>query len=88
MNAKTFEFEGKKLKLHFLTVVGSTLHQLNLDNSDVDVKGVFVWEREALSGLDLPQDTLEYKNTSKESWKAILEQVNKEFDFEQNYLKL
>jgi len=57
----TLTVNNKKLTLHFLTVVGSILHNLNGANSDVDVKGVFTWDNKELLGLNEPPDTLDKK---------------------------
>jgi len=80
MNSKRFEYACMGFTVHMLTVVGSTLHNLKLDGSDVDMKGVFVWDKEVLFGLDKPQDTLEYKNTDEKEWSKLVKELNKSFN--------
>lgn len=70
---------GKSLTLHYLTIVGSTLHQLNTEQSDVDVKGVFTWEQNVINGLITPQDTLDKKNMSKEDRTELMQQLSDNF---------
>ena len=79
-NAKTFTLGDKKLHLLFLTKVGSTLHKLNLSNSDLDLKGVFLWDKDLTLGLNPPQDTLDSKNTNRFQWANLMEQLNQEFN--------
>lgn len=81
-NAKTFALGTKKLHLVFLTTVGSRLHKLNLHNSDVDLKGVFVWDRTAMAGLKTMNDTLDCKNTDANEWADLMTQLNNEFGLE------
>ena len=73
---------GKCLTLHFLCVVGSNLHRLNGEDSDVDVKGVFTWEQDVVNGLNRPEEQLDNKNMRKEDRKELMEQLNKLFDRE------
>ncbi len=87
MKPKTFTFGEQKLHLHFLTVVGSTLHQLTMQNSDIDVKGVFVWDEVVSAGLKTPKDNLDKNSTrqkveegEKSDWQLLIEQLNNEFD--------
>jgi len=59
-NSKPLKFKlsnGYTVYLHYLTVVGSTLHGLNTSsNGDFDLKGVFSYETDLLLGLnDLPE---------------------------------
>jgi len=79
-NAKQFTLGSKKLHLVFLTTVGSQLHKLNLSNSDLDLKGVFVWDRTATAGLETMNDSLDLKNTEKEEWADLMSQLNSEFN--------
>jgi predicted nucleotidyltransferase len=79
-NTKTFTLGNKKLHLVFLTTVGSTLHQLNLSNSDLDLKGVFVWDKTATSGLETMPDSLDFKRTLKDEWADLMSQLNDEFN--------
>jgi len=81
-NAKTFTLGTKKLHLVFLTTVGSGLHQLTLSNSDVDLKGVFVWDRTATAGLETMNDHLDCKNTEPAEWADLMQQLNVEFNLE------
>jgi predicted nucleotidyltransferase len=75
----TFTVNNKKLTLHFLTVVGSTLHNLNGLNSDVDVKGVFTWDNEELLGLNEPADTLDKKNMSENDRFELMSELEVRF---------
>ena len=75
----TFTVNNKKLTLHFLTVVGSTLHNLNGLNSDVDVKGVFTWDNEELLGLNEPADTLDKKNMSENDRFELMSELEGRF---------
>ena len=70
---------GKNLTLHYLTVVGSTLHKLNGENSDLDCKGVFTWEQDVVNGLVVPPDTLDNKNMSKEDRAELMKQLSDNF---------
>lgn len=70
---------GKNLTLHYLTVVGSTLHKLNGKGSDLDVKGVFTWEQDVVNGLVTPPDTLDNKNMSKEDRAELMKQLSDNF---------
>ena len=76
------EVNGKGLTLHFLTVVGSTLHNLNNSNSDRDVKGVFTWDQEVTNGMVVPAEQLDNKNMRKEDRAELMAQLNKLFDTE------
>lgn len=76
MNAKTFTLGNKKLHLLFLTTVGSQLHNLNLSHSDVDLKGVFVWDLTSSCSLDTLSDTVEFKNTDLDEWTDFVNQLN------------
>jgi len=73
------EVNGKRLKLHYLTVVGSTLHGLNSPDSDVDVKGVFTWKQEDYLGLEEPLEVLDNKNMSKEDRFELMQQLEERF---------
>lgn len=79
-NAKTFTLGNKKLHLLFLTTVGSQLHKLSLSHSDVDLKGVFVWDKTVSAGLVKPQETVEFKNTDKDEWSNLMAQLNEELN--------
>jgi len=74
-----FTIQGKKFTLHFFTKVGSQLHKLNLKSSDLDLKGVFVWDKEVTSGLTLPQDNLDKNNVLKEEWLKLVNKLNENF---------
>jgi len=80
MNTKKFKLGNKTFSLLFLTTVGSQLHKLNLKNSDVDLKGVFVWDTDTLFSLVTPQDTMDYKNTDPDEWADLMQQFNTEFN--------
>lgn len=71
---------GKNLTLHFLTVVGSTLHGLDNFNSDRDVKGVFTWDQNVVNGIVVPAEQLDNKNMRKEDRAELIAQLNKLFD--------
>jgi len=73
---------GKGLTLHFLTVVGSTLHNLNGLNSDRDVKGVFTWDQDVVNGLATPAEQLDNKNMRKEDRAELMAQLNEKFNTE------
>jgi len=73
---------NKKLKLHFLTVVGSTLHKLNGENSDLDCKGVFTWEQDVVNSLVPPPEQLDNKNMKKEDRAELMVQLNEKFNRE------
>ena len=75
----TLTVNNKKLTLHFLTVVGSTLHNLNGANSDVDVKGVFTWDNKELLGLNEPADTLDKKNMTKDDRLELMSELEVRF---------
>jgi len=75
----TLTVNNKKLTLHFLTVVGSTLHNLNGANSDVDVKGVFTWDNKELLGLNEPSDTLDKKNMTKDDRLELMSELEVRF---------
>lgn len=70
---------SKKLHLLLLTTVGSRLHRLDLETSDTDLKGVFVWDSSALFGLDSLPETLDAKKVPQEDWKSLVAQLNLEF---------
>jgi predicted nucleotidyltransferase len=77
----TLTVNNKKLTLHFLTVVGSTLHGLNGVDSDTDVKGVFTWEKDVQLGLlDAPEQL--DKNMNKEDRAELMQQLNQKFNRE------
>lgn len=82
MNAKTFTLGDKKLHVLFLTTVGSQLHNLNLAGSDVDLKGVFVWDLEASFGLDSLPDTVELKTCDSDEWADLVSQFNSAFNLD------
>jgi len=65
---------GKGLTLHFLTVVGSKLHNLSGEKSDTDVKGVFTWDQDVVNGLVRPAEQLDNKNMSKEDRAELMSQ--------------
>jgi len=78
--SKTFKLGNKTLHLLFLTTVGSKLHNLVLNNSDTDLKGVFVWSFED-NFLDSEfKKSLDKSNTKEEEWNELLSSLNKEFD--------
>lgn len=79
---KKFTYNGMELTLKFLGVVGSTLHGVNVKDSDVDYKGVFTWNTDLLLGMNNPQDSLDKKNTNKDEWNNLLLQLNKEFNLD------
>lgn len=79
-STKTFTIGDRKFHLLFLTTVGSTLHKLNLEHSDLDLKGVFLWEKDLTYCLEPQQDSLDYKNTNKLEWSNLMKQLNKEFN--------
>ena len=76
----TFTLGGRKLKLLFLTVVGSTLHQLNLNNSDLDLKGVFVWDLDTSFSMNDNQVNLSKKNVLKDDWTKFTQDLNTSFN--------
>ena len=85
MDAKTLTFQGRKLKVVFLTVVGSVLHKLDFEGSDIDYKGVFVWDKEFHSDLFENHDVLNNKTwkkvgVTKDDWQDFLDQFNKAFN--------
>lgn len=87
MDAKTLTFQGRKLKVVFLTVVGSVLHKLDFEGSDTDYKGVFVWDKEFHADLNENYDVLNNKTwkkvgVTKEDWQDFLDQFNKAFNLE------
>lgn len=65
--------------LHFFSVVGSTLHGLNNENSDVDYKGVFAWDKKVLLGMSKPLLSLDKTNTNQDEWELLLKELNKDF---------
>lgn len=71
---------NKRLNLHYLTVVGSTLHQLSGESSDVDVKGVFTWGQDTVNGLTPAPEQLDNKNMSKEDRAELMQQLNNLFN--------
>jgi len=78
----TLTVNNKKLKLHFLTVVGSTLHGLDGVDSDVDVKGVFTWEQDVQLGLlDVPEE-LDKNSMTQKDRAELMQQLNEKFDRE------
>jgi len=76
----TLTVNNKKLTLHFLTVVGSTLHNLNGANSDRDVKGVFSWDRDVSLGLGDAPEQLDSKNMTKEDRAELMRQLDENFN--------
>lgn len=81
---KNFTYDGMKLKLKFLSVVGSTLQGVNTKDSDVDYKGVFTWDNDLFFGLKTLQSSLDKNNTKKDEWNNLLLQLNKEFNLNLN----
>jgi len=79
-NVKTFTMGGRNLHLLFLTTVGSTVHKLNTENSDVDLKGVFVWDNEEYFSLREPYNLLTHNKVLKEEWAELMLQLNEEFN--------
>ena len=77
---KTLNIGKKKIHIHFLTIVGSSLHGLKTKESDLDIKGVFVWGKEELNGLEDVTETLSHKNTLKSDWSDLMKQINNEFN--------
>ena len=77
---KNFTYDGMKLKLKFLSVVGSTLQGVNTNDSDLDLKGVFTWDNDLYFNLNQLQNSLERTNTNKDEWNNLLKQLNQEFD--------
>jgi len=39
-----FKLGNRIINIHYLAIVGSTLHGINTENSDTDIKGVFDWD--------------------------------------------
>jgi predicted nucleotidyltransferase len=70
---------GKKLKLHFLTIVGSTLQGLNGDKSDIDIKGVFTWEHNVLMGLNEVPEQLDKNSMLKNDRIELMKQLKEKF---------
>lgn len=81
-NAKTLTLGNKKMHLLLLTTVGSKLHKLELDNSDTDLKAVFVWDSSSLFNLEGVSDTLDANKCDKDEWKDLMNQLNKEFNLD------
>jgi len=79
-NAKTFKLGNKTLHLLSLTTVGSKLHNLVLNNSDTDLKGVFVWSFEDNFLDNEFKKSLSYSNTDKKEWKLFVADLNKELN--------
>ena len=77
MKSIKLSYGDKKLTLLLITVVGSKLHQLDTKNSDIDTKGVFVWDLNETLSLNTPQDTLENKNTDSKLWSDLLVDLNR-----------
>src|SRR5574344_1829467 len=77
---KKFQYNGMEFTLKFLGVVGSNLHGVNVANSDVDYKGVFTWNQDLLFGMKNLPSSLDKKNTDKDSWNNLLNQLNNEFN--------
>lgn len=76
---KKYLYDGMGFSLHLFSVVGSNLHGLNNENSDVDYKGVFTWDKNVLLGMSKPLLSLNKDNTNKEEWKLLLNDLNKDF---------
>lgn len=80
--SKTFTLGNKKLHLLLLTTVGSKLHKLELEGSDTDLKGVFVWDSSALFALDNVPDALDANKCEQNEWKDFMRQLNEEFNLD------
>lgn len=76
---KKYSYDGMGFSLHLFSVVGSTLHGLNNENSDVDYKGVFTWDKKVLLGMSKPLLSLDKNNTNKDEWELLLKDLNKDF---------
>ena len=74
----TLTVNGNKLTLHYLTVVGSTLHGLHGVDSDTDVKGVFTWEQDVQMGLSDAPEQLD-KSMNKEDRADLMKQLSENF---------
>jgi len=78
----TLTVNNKKLTLHFLTVVGSTLHGLNGVDSDLDCKGVFTWEQDVQMGLLDAPEQLDKNSMTQKDRAELMQQLNEKFDRE------
>jgi len=78
-----FKLGNRIINIHYLAIVGSTLHGINTENSDTDIKGVFDWDLKELLKMKKPQESIDKNNTLKEDWIDFIKQISKAFNLKE-----
>lgn len=78
----TFTIGNSTIVLHYLVIVGSKMHNLENENSDTDIKGVFTWSKKDLTSIrgTVLEETIEKSNFFTDDFIDLKQQISDKFN--------